>query len=61
MFRGDATPCKGVLLFRIQFAENAVWTYEQPFAVMQAIAGMVSFYPNLVEITEVADQAVGGG
>ena len=33
-------------------AENAVWTYEQPFAGAAEIAGYLAFYPNRVEITE---------
>jgi uncharacterized protein (DUF427 family) len=33
-------------------AENAVWTYEQPFPGVSAIAGYLAFYPNRVEITE---------
>jgi uncharacterized protein (DUF427 family) len=33
-------------------AENAVWTYEQPFAGAAGIAGYLAFYPNRVEITE---------
>ena len=32
--------------------ENAVWTYEQPFPGVAAIAGYLAFYPNKVEITE---------
>ena len=33
-------------------AENAVWTYEQPFPGVAEIAGYLAFYPNRVEITE---------
>ncbi|MEM7678168.1 MAG: DUF427 domain-containing protein [Myxococcota bacterium] len=33
-------------------AANAVWTYEQPIAKMEGIAGMLSFYPQHVEIEE---------
>ena len=32
-------------------AENAVWSYEAPFAAMEAIRGHVAFYPNKVAIT----------
>lgn len=35
-----------------QTAENAVWTYEQPFPGVAEIAGYLAFYPNKVEITE---------
>jgi uncharacterized protein (DUF427 family) len=33
-------------------AENAVWGYETPYDEMQAIAGLVAFYPDKVEISE---------
>ena len=33
-------------------AENAVWTYEQPFPGVAEISGYLAFYPNKVEITE---------
>ncbi len=35
-----------------QIAENAAWSYESPFPAMTAIADMVAFYPNLVEVHE---------
>jgi hypothetical protein len=38
--------------------ENAVWTYEQPYPAMSAIAGYLAFYPNKVEIYAVDDAAV---
>ena len=31
-------------------AENAVWTYEDPFPAMLAIKGYLAFYPNVVEV-----------
>jgi uncharacterized protein (DUF427 family) len=31
-------------------AENAVWTYEQPYDAVAEIAGHVAFYPDQVEI-----------
>ena len=37
------------------FADNAVWTYEEPYPAMEAIRGRVAFYPHFVEI-----HAVGG-
>jgi uncharacterized protein (DUF427 family) len=37
-----------------RFAESAVWTYEAPYPAMAEIAGRLSFYPDLVEVTEVA-------
>jgi uncharacterized protein (DUF427 family) len=33
-------------------AENAIWTYEQPFAGVRQIAGYVAFYPNRVDTIE---------
>ncbi len=32
-------------------AENAVWTYEQPFPGVAQIAEYLAFYPNKVDIT----------
>ena len=40
-----------------QVADNAVWTYETPYPAMGAIEGMLSFYPDKVEISEVAAPA----
>ena len=33
-------------------AEDAVWTYEEPYPAMAAIRNRVAFYPNVVEIEE---------
>ena len=33
-------------------AENAIWTYEHPFARVAEIAGYVAFYPNRVDTIE---------
>jgi uncharacterized protein (DUF427 family) len=33
-------------------AENAVWTYEQPFDAMASIKDHVAFYPNRVDAIE---------
>lgn len=33
-------------------AENAVWTYEQPYPAMAEIAGHLAFYPNRVDKIE---------
>jgi len=35
--------------------EDAIWTYEQPYPAVAAIAGHVAFYPNKAEIS-VLDQ-----
>ena len=37
-----------------RIAENAVWTYEEPYPAMEQIRGLIAFYPNQVEIREVA-------
>ena len=37
-----------------RLAENAVWTYEEPYPAMEEIRGRLAFYPNLVEIHEVS-------
>ena len=33
-------------------AQNAVWSYEAPYDEMQSIAGLLAFYPDKVEISE---------
>lgn len=33
-------------------AENAVWTYEEPFPAVAAIKGHLAFYLDRVEVTE---------
>ena len=40
-----------------EIAENAVWTYEDPYPAMERIKGYVAFYPNKVVIHEI-DEAV---
>lgn len=35
------------------FAQNAVWTYEEPYPAMAEIKDLVAFYPNQVEIVQV--------
>lgn len=32
------------------FAENAIWTYEEPYPAMAEIAGRLAFYTNKVEV-----------
>lgn len=55
-YKGDAAYY--TLLMDGQFAENAVWTYEQPYPAMAEIEGRLAFYPDKVEVYEVADEAV---
>ncbi|HVG50773.1 MAG TPA: DUF427 domain-containing protein [Xanthobacteraceae bacterium] len=33
-------------------SENAIWSYENPFADMSEISGYVAFYPNRVDAIE---------
>jgi uncharacterized protein (DUF427 family) len=54
-YKGDASYF--TLLMDGRFAENAVWTYETPYPAMEAIRGLLAFYPNQVEIREVGDAA----
>ena len=35
-------------------AENAIWSYEQPFPAMAEIAGYLAFYPDRVDAIEVS-------
>ncbi|WP_337185805.1 DUF427 domain-containing protein [Phenylobacterium sp.] len=41
-----------------RIAENAVWTYETPYAHVAPIAGRLAFYPDQVELHAVDDAAV---
>ena len=36
-------------------AENAIWSYEEPIAGMEAIRGRIAFYPDKVEVYELTD------
>ena len=55
-FKGDAAYY--TLLMDGHFAENAVWTYEQPYPAMSVIEGRLAFYPDKVELYEVDDAVV---
>ncbi|HEY3697107.1 DUF427 domain-containing protein [Phenylobacterium sp.] len=61
--RATHCPYKGeaayyTLLMDGDFAENAVWTYEEPAPQAQMIRGRLAFYPNRVEIYPVAEADV---
>jgi uncharacterized protein (DUF427 family) len=49
-YKGDAS------YYSIQvgdrMAENAVWSYQQPFPAMVEIAGYLAFYPNRIDKIE---------
>lgn len=60
--RGSHCPYKGdASYFTVgmegQLAENAVWSYEQPYPAMQAIEGRLAFYPDKIEVYEIAEAA----
>ncbi|MBW8814989.1 MAG: DUF427 domain-containing protein [Caulobacterales bacterium] len=55
-YKGDASYYTLRMDTRIE--DNAVWTYEEPYPAMSAIAGRLAFYPDKVEIYEVDDAAV---
>jgi uncharacterized protein (DUF427 family) len=52
-YKGDASYY--TILMDGRFAENAVWTYEDPYPAMESIRGRLAFYPNQVEIYETGD------
>ena len=54
-YKGDASYYNIVRDGR--FAENAVWSYEDPYPAMAAIKDHLAFYPNQVEIEEVEMEA----
>ena len=56
-YKGDASYFSIVRDGR--FAENAVWSYEDPYPAMAEIKACLAFYPNQVEIEEV-EMAAGG-
>jgi uncharacterized protein (DUF427 family) len=49
-YKGDATYYSLRLGERV--AENAVWSYEQPYPAMADIAGRLAFYPDRVDAIE---------
>jgi uncharacterized protein (DUF427 family) len=49
-YKGDASYYS--LRVGDRVAENAVWSYEQPYPAMGAIAGRLAFYPDRVDAIE---------
>jgi len=49
-FKGDAS-YYSVTTTAGDTVTDAIWTYEQPYPAVAAIAGHVAFYPNKAEIT----------
>jgi uncharacterized protein (DUF427 family) len=56
-YKGEASYY--TILMDGRFAENAVWTYETPYPAMAEIKDLVAFYPNQVEIHEIAEEDTG--
>ena len=57
-YKGEASYY--TILMDGQFAENAVWSYEDPYPAMAEIKDHLAFYPNKVEIREL-DEPGGQG
>jgi uncharacterized protein (DUF427 family) len=49
-YKGDASYYS--LRVGDRVAENAVWSYEQPFPAMAEIAGHLAFYPDRIDAIE---------
>ncbi|HMO42013.1 MAG TPA: DUF427 domain-containing protein [Phenylobacterium sp.] len=54
-YKGDAAYF--TILVHGEFAENAAWSYEEPFPAVIDLAGRVAFYPDKVDIYEVDETA----
>jgi uncharacterized protein (DUF427 family) len=52
-YKGDASYY--TILMDGRFADNAVWTYEDPYPAMETIRDRLAFYPNQVEIYDVTE------
>ena len=52
-FKGDAS-YYSVTTAGGETVDDVIWTYEQPFPAVAAIAGHVAFYPNKAEISVLA-------
>jgi uncharacterized protein (DUF427 family) len=55
-FKGDA--CHYTLLMDANFAENGVWSYEDPLPGAEPLECRIAFYPGVVELYEVDDAQV---
>lgn len=49
-FKGDAS-YYSVTTSSGDTVDDVIWTYEQPYPAVAAIAGHVAFYPNKADIT----------
>jgi uncharacterized protein (DUF427 family) len=50
-YKGDASYYS--LFINGALVENAAWSYETPYPAVEAIRGMLAFYPDKVEVYEV--------
>ena len=55
-YKGDASYY--TVLLNGHIAENAVWTYEEPYPAMKLIEGRLAFYADRIDLYEVEDAAV---
>ncbi len=55
-YKGDASYWS--IMMDGDLAENAVWSYEDPFASVMAIKGCLAFYRNHVRVYEVEEAEV---
>lgn len=55
-YKGDAAYY--TVLMDGQFADNAVWTYEEPYPAMEQIRGRLAFYPDKIEVYPVTGEAM---
>lgn len=55
-YKGDATYYS--MLMNGDIAENVAWSYEEPYPAMESIKDMIAFYPDKVEVYEIAEDAV---
>ncbi len=54
-YKGDAS--YWTITMDGDLAENAAWSYEDPFPAVEAIKGRLAFYPNKVEVYELDEPA----
>jgi uncharacterized protein (DUF427 family) len=54
-YKGDAS--YWTITMDGDMAENAAWSYEDPFPAVEAIKGRLAFYPNKVEVYELDEPA----
>jgi uncharacterized protein (DUF427 family) len=52
-YKGDATYYS--ISAGGETVDDAIWTYEQPYAAVAAIAGHVAFYPDKAEVSVAPD------